>query len=178
MGPLIAVLVASGCRISEALALMWGTDGLDLDSKSPTITIGRSSTKTDAGARSVGIEREYTTVLAAHRRVSRGKAGALVFADRKDRPLARDGLVRSSLARIAKSAGLEGMSVHTLRHSQCSWLGAAGETATDIAARLGHTDPAFTLRRYVHADRSKLAAAPAALVALRKRERASRGRPR
>ena len=43
---------------------------------------------------------------------------------------------------------------------------AAGESATDIAARLGHADAAFTLRRYVHADRERLAEAPAALAVL------------
>ena len=70
---------------------------------------------------------------------------------------------------------MEGITFHTLRHSQGSWLSAAGENATDIAARLGHSDPAFTLRRYVHADRTRLAEAPSALEALRKRERAPRG---
>ena len=66
---------------------------------------------------------------------------------------------------------MEGITFHTLRHSQGSWLSAAGENATDIAARLGHSDPAFTLRRYVHADRKRLAEAPAALEALRQRAR-------
>ncbi len=174
MGPLIAVLIATGCRISEALALTWGPDGVDLDAKNPTITISRSSTKTDAGARRVGIEREYTTIIDAHRRSSGGQAGALVFADKRGEPLARGGVARSSLGRIARSVGLDGTTFHTLRHSQGSWLSAAGENATDIAARLGHSDPAFTLRRYVHADRSKLAEAPTALAALRKRERGPR----
>ena len=50
------------------------------------------------------------------------------------------------------------------------------KNATDIAARLGHSDPAFTLRRYVHADRTKLAEPPSALEALRKRERVPIGR--
>ena len=42
------------------------------------------------------------------------------------------------------------------------------KNATDIAARLGHSDPAFTLQRYVHADRTKLAEPPSVLEALRK----------
>lgn len=171
MGPLIAVLIATGCRISEALALTWGPNGIDLEAKNPTITISRSSTKTDAGARRVGIEREYTTILGEHHRRSGGQTGALVFADKRGEPLVRGGVARSSLARIAKSTGVEGITFHTLRHSQGSWLSAAGENATDIAARLGHSDPAFTLRRYVHADRQRLAEAPAALEALRQRAR-------
>lgn len=178
MGPLIAVLIATGCRISEALALTWGADGIDLDAKNPTITISRSSTKTDAGARSVGIEQEYGTILIAHRRASGGQSGAPVFAGRKGEPLSRGGVVRSSLARISASIRLPGVTFHTLRHSQGSWLSAAGETATDIAARLGHSDPAFTLRRYVHADKGRIAKAPAALEELRRRERASAARAR
>ena len=79
--------------------------------------------------------------------------------------------MRSGLTRIAKAAGVEVISWHTLRHSQGSWLNSAGESATDIAARLGHADPSFTLRRYVHADRDRLAEAPAALAALREEAR-------
>jgi integrase len=178
MGPLLAVLIATGCRISEAFALTWGPDGVDLEAKNPTIAISRSSTKTDAGARRVGIEREFTTILSAHRRSSGGQTGALVFTNRQGEPLVRGGVARSSLARIAKSAGMEGITFHTLRHSQGSWLSAAGENATDIAARLGHSDPAFTLRRYVHADPARLAGPPDALEALRRAERAPAGRHR
>ena len=95
----------------------------------------------------------------------------MVLADRRGESLVRGGVARPSLARIAKSSGPERITFHALRHSQGSWLSAAGENATDIAARLGHSDPAFTLRRYVHADQSRLADAPRALEALRKQER-------
>jgi integrase len=39
---------------------------------------------------------------------------------------------------------------HVLRHSFASVVLAAGETITQLAAWLGHSDPAFTLRTYVH----------------------------
>lgn len=171
MGPLIAILISTGCRISEALSLRWGPDGVNLDADPPTITIRRESTKSDAGARRVGIEAEYAAVLGAHRRAGAGEIGALVFADRDAKQLTRHGRARSGIRRVRKSAGLEDVAFHTLRHSQGSWLSAAGETAVDIAARLGHADPAFTLRRYVHADARKLAESPAALEELRSRER-------
>jgi len=172
MGPLVAVLVATGCRISEALGLAWGPGGLNLDAANPTVTIARNTTKTEAGARTIGIEREYVTILRRHRLATgRPADGALVFTTDDGRPLSRDGRVRSGLERVTKAAGVEGTGFHVLRHSQGSWLSAAGESATDIAARLGHADAAFTLRRYVHADRERLAEAPSALTALRERAR-------
>lgn len=39
---------------------------------------------------------------------------------------------------------------HVLRHTFASVVLAAGETIGQLAAWLGHTDPAFTLRTYVH----------------------------
>lgn len=39
---------------------------------------------------------------------------------------------------------------HVLRHTFSSVVLAAGETITQLAAWLGHSDPAFTLRTYVH----------------------------
>jgi len=172
VGPLVAVLIATGCRISEALGLTWGSDGLDLDAA--TVTITRSTTKSDAGARTVGIEREYVTILRRHRLATgRPEDGALVFTDERGKRLARDGRVRSGLERVAEAAGLKGTGFHVLRHSQGSWLSAAGESATDIAHRLGHRDPSFTLRTYIHPDRERLAEAPTALASLRERARES-----
>ncbi len=175
IGPLIAVILATGCRISEVLTLTWGADGVDLEGPHPTITIVRETTKSDAGARRLGIEPEFASILQAHRRSSNGQLGDLLFSGRNGAPLTRSGGVRSSLRRVAAAAGLNGTSFHVLRHSQGSWLSAAGETPTDIAARLGHSDPAFTLRRYVHASSDRLSRSPTALEALRQRER-DRGR--
>jgi len=166
MAPLVAILVATGCRITEALGLVWGPDGLNLDNA--TVTIPRNTTQTEAGARTVGIEREYVATLRRHRlAMGRPADGAHVFTTEDGRQLSRDGRVRSGLQRITSAAGVAGTGFHVLRHSQGSWLSAAGESATDIAARLGHADAAFTLRTYVHADRERLAEAPAALTALR-----------
>jgi len=170
MAPAIAVLIATGCRVTELLHLVWGSDGIDLDANA--ITISRETTKTDAGARTVGIEREYAAILRRHRMATgRPDVGSLVFTDERGVPLGRGGRLRSGLTRVAKAAGIDGASFHVLRHSQGSWLSAAGESATDIAARLGHRDPSFTLRTYVHPDRDRLAAAPTALAAFRERQR-------
>jgi integrase len=173
MEPLVSVLADTGLRISEALGLTWGPRGLDLDTNPPCLSVGRETTKTDAGRRTIGLERETAAVLRRHLLATgRPEEGALVFADSKGGPLTRDGRVRAGMARVARAAGVPG-GFHLLRHSHGSHLADAGQGSHVIAARLGHRDAGFTARTYVHADRERLAEAPDALSALRKRERAN-----
>lgn len=174
MAPLIALLVGGGLRISEALALVWGPAGLDLEAAPPRATIGRRTTKTDAGARTIGLDSATASLLREHRLASgRPPEGVLVFAAADGAPLSRDGAARSGLRRVARAAGVPA-GFHLLRHTHGSLLADAGQGGHEIAARLGHRDAGFTARTYVHADRTRLADAPAALEALRERER---GRP-
>lgn len=42
------------------------------------------------------------------------------------------------------------VSFHDLRHTFASMMIAAGITAPELAVLLGHSDPAFTMRTYVH----------------------------
>lgn len=42
--------------------------------------------------------------------------------------------------------------IYDMRHSCASLLIASGESAAVVAARLGHADPAFTLKTYVDTD--------------------------
>ena len=172
MEPLLHLLAGGGLRVSEALALTWGPEGVDLEADPPRVTVGRAATKTDAGARTIGLGREEAAALRRHRLATgRPPDGAPVFVDDEGRPLSRDGRMRSGLRRIAQAAGVPA-GFHLLRHTHGSLLADAGQGGHAIAARLGHRDPAFTARRYVHADRQRLADAPAALEALRGRERA------
>jgi integrase len=172
MEPLVALLVFGGLRISEALGTTWGPNGLDIYEKA--LTVSRASTKTEAGARVIGLDDECVSILRRHRMATGRRAdGALVFSDEKGRPLGRGGRVRSRLAAIRADAGVD-TDFHTLRRSHGSALADAGLGAHDIAARLGHTDPAFTMRTYVQST-ADLRAAPEALEKLR---RAPRGRGR
>ena len=84
--PLVALLVSSGLRLSEALELRWGPDGLDLSHEPPLARIGRA--KTPAGIRDVTFERDTVRVLRAHRLAcGRPFDGSPVFADERGRPL-------------------------------------------------------------------------------------------
>jgi integrase len=49
-----------------------------------------------------------------------------------------------------EAAGVPWVSFHTFRHSCASLLFAAGKSPKQVQVWLGHSDPAFTLRVYVH----------------------------
>jgi len=173
MAPLVALLTATGGRITEALSPVWGPGGLDLDADPPVITITKS--KSDAGARTLTLEREHAAVLRRHRLATgRPPDGAPVFVDENGRRLSRHGRVRKGLARVAKAAGIEGVGFHVFRHSHATWLASAPDVQPHVlAARMGHTDPAFSMRRYVHASKGEIAAASDALGRVRARARAA-----
>jgi integrase len=59
-------------------------------------------------------------------------------------------LARRVLDPATKKAGVPWVSFHIFRHTCASLLFAAGKTPKQVQTWLGHTDPAFTLRVYVH----------------------------
>jgi integrase len=172
MAPLVALLIATGARITELLRLVWGPSGLDLDSRPARVVIARETTKSEAGARVVPIEDAYALVLLRHRDASGNPLPGLPVFVREDGViLDRSSRVRSGLNRVFRAADLEGVGPHVLRHSQGTWLASAGVHGPALAARLGHADAAFTIRRYVKPTDTDLAQAPEALARLRKLDR-------
>jgi integrase/recombinase XerD len=145
------MIVGTGCRLTEALGLDWGPDGLDLRADPPVARIRRETTKTDAGVRDVMLARETAAILREHYLASGCPEGAPVFANTLGRPAARDNSVRRGILRVAKAAGLPGVSPHVLRHAHATWLGASPAVSSAAAARrLGHADATFFQRRCVH----------------------------
>ena len=53
-------------------------------------------------------------------------------------------------AQLARYAGVQGASLHRLRHSVATFLVGRGELLR-AQQRLGHRDPSTTLRNYAHA---------------------------
>jgi len=72
---------------------------------------------------------------------------------------------------------LHGVSLHSLRHSVASWLIATGVDVITVAALLGHTTPAITLRTYGHVQLGSQARAIGILAGVFDRARARRGAP-
>jgi integrase len=58
--------------------------------------------------------------------------------------------VRRVLDRATARAGVEWVSFHTFRHTCASLLFEAEKNVRQVADWLGHADPAFTVRTYVH----------------------------
>ena len=151
MYPLLALLDGTGLRVSEALALRWGPRGVMVGPEGGVVRV--TEAKTSTGIRDVPIGQHLAAVLVAHRQATEGAEGAPVFADPHGEPYSRHGAPRYGLRRVAKAAGVEGVAWHTFRHTHATLLGTRPEVdAVTLAARLGHADPAFTARTYIHRD--------------------------
>jgi integrase len=188
---LFEMALFTGLREGELLALTWGDVDLDRctayvakalkDVPGMPVFVGR--TKSKAGRRTILLPDRTVEALRRHRRAQAAEklaAGAdyrdtgLVFC-RPDGtflpPTAMPKLVR----RICRKAGLAPMRFHDLRHSHGTMLDADNTDPRTIAERLGHADPAFTMRTYTHAT-VRMQRAPVERINRRLRRAARRAR--
>lgn len=180
--PLAELLIASGLRISEALALR--VSDLELEQTGGTIVVYRSrklgtvgSTKSDrfrAVEIGPGLRDVLRDQLARRAELAAGDgAPALVFVMpirtvKRSRGRWKSAGVGQSLDRNTVSrdwhkdaledAALRDMPLHALRHTAAAaWL-AAGNSLMYVQRQLGHTDISTTERYYGHLERHVLAA--------------------
>lgn len=113
--------------------------------------------KTDAGDRDIPIPEWLCDDLAAKLAVRAEERGAPVereeylFLQPKGGPLNRDKFRQEVIRPALKAAGLsERLRTYDIRHSHASLLIDQGANVLAIAQRMGHTDPAVTLRVYGH----------------------------
>jgi len=166
-GPLWHFLLASGCRIGEALGLAWG----DVDWERGAVTVRHSlahlrgrpilqEPKTPSGVRVIALPPWGLAALKRQRALQarwRLRAGArwcnawgLVFTTKEGGPLAwRD--VWRAMSTACKRLGLPHMSPHGLRHLHASLLLDAGIPLPAVAKRLGHANTHITAIVYAHA---------------------------
>lgn len=144
-----AILLAGygALRQGEVLGLTRGDIHLDegwlLVRRSRNKTTGAlESTKTDK-ARRVYMPQRLADALAAHLDEYPGEARDLVFPQSSSS-------FQKSWVRARTIAGLPSVRFHDLRHSAASLYIHAGWSPTQVAAQLGHADPAMTLRTYSH----------------------------
>jgi integrase len=163
--PIVSLLLGTGARRGEALALRWK----DIDFETSTVRIERSIEQTKAGLRikapktrhgrrNVSISPWLVAELKAHRvrqqerRLALGQGRATA----DDFVFARwDGKMRSPhwlTQKFAQAmAGLQiNCTLHELRHTHASQLIAAGLDVLTISRRIGHASPAITLEVYGH----------------------------
>ncbi len=144
---LVVFLAYTGVRISEALDATWGD--LAQENGGPVLQIPDS--KTDAGVRAVPLAPEFNRRLLRRRAAARYATDPdPIFPTSVGTPMDARNFRREVWRPAVQRAGVQA-TPHTLRHSLASLLFERGHTAVQIAAWLGHSDPSFTLRTYVHA---------------------------
>lgn len=180
--PLAEVLIGTGLRISEALALRTGD--LELEDTGGVIVVYRSRKKASVGStksdrfRSVEIGPRVSQVLrtqvAKRREFPTALAdGVLVFvmpvrarkrsSGRWESAGIAQAMHRTTVSRdwhkqALQDAALRDMPLHALRHTAAaSWL-AAGNSLMYVQRQLGHADIGTTERYYGHLERHVLAA--------------------
>ncbi len=161
-------LAHTGLRIGEAVGLTW--EHIDLG-EHPHVEVReqfyrgeRKSLKSGSSRRDVPLSPNMAARLTAHRRDNYRGPKTPVFATRAETELLPANVYRRVLAPAAVEVGLtvqvtgkdgkphqrSAVSFHTFRHTCASLLFEAGRNAKQVAEWLGHADPGFTLRTYVH----------------------------
>jgi integrase len=163
--PALVLIASSGLRKGECLALRWDSVDLDTAVLKVTATIGRvdgklliTEPKTARSRRTVPLSPAMVAVLRKHRtqqKTEKLRAGnqwqesGLVFTTELGGPVDPRNLLRV-IEVAAESANVEGVGVHTLRHSAAvSWL-EAGVHIKAVADLLGHSSVAITGDVYGH----------------------------
>ena len=180
------VAAYTGARRGELLNLRW--PDVDLDGKKITITGSTGiidgervvGTTKSGRSRVVTIDDETVSVLKEHRKAQaadqllaceewRGNEGCHVFTTGRGEPIYPDtvGWLMTKIIRAHNSPAkgprpkdtLPHARVHDLRHIHATILLLNGVPVHVVAARLGHADPAITLRVYAHIIRAAETAA-------------------
>ena len=159
---LYKTLLASGCRIGEALALEWS----DIDLKKGIINISKTlnryqetnTPKSKAGLREVDIDTATVTLLKEYKKRQQiqawqlGRSEGIVFTPFTTK-YAYACLLRKRLQGHFKTAGVPDISFHGFRHTHATIMLYAGIEAKDLQYRLGHSNISMTLNTYVHATK-------------------------
>jgi integrase len=144
---LVWFLAFTGCRIGEALHATWGDVGQE--NGAPALSVPDS--KTDAGVRAIPLSPDTNRMLLRRRMSAKYASDAdPIFPSTIGAPLDARNWRRRVWRPAVGQAGIKA-TPHTLRHSLASLLFERGHTAAQVAAWLGHEDPSFTLRTYIHA---------------------------
>jgi integrase len=147
------LLVLTGLRVGELLALRWGS--VDLKARLlrvvETVYDGHfDKPKTKRGMRTIPIGAQTAAILNVLRPVA-VDARSLIFAKSDQTPLDRGNLLRKHLKPVAKKLGLPGVTWHLLRYSHATMLDVVGTPIGTMQALLGHSAPEITREIYLHA---------------------------
>jgi integrase len=180
----IVVDTSCGTRRGELLALTWP----DVDLELGTILISKSLEQTKKGlrvketkgrkSRAIPLPQDSIEAL-RNVKASQDEVRQMLGQDYRtdlnlvfchpDGNFIRPDTVTKAVRRLAKKAGLSGVSLHTLRHSHGSQLLSAGVPLPAVSRRLGHANVYVTATVYAHALTSDEATAAEKWAAAMKR---------
>ena len=156
---LLVLLLTTGLRPSEALALKWSDLDLHVGKLSVNRTVARrkgggwyfKTTKTPNSRRSIDILDTLTTLLLNHREVAYPSEYGLVFSNLNGEPLDLDHFSQRNYKRVLDVAGLpKKFRLYDLRHTCATLLLLAGVNPKVVSERLGHSSIRETMDTYSH----------------------------
>lgn len=163
---LFLTALLTGARMGELLGATW--ENVDLPTSRWTIThtfyrLGKQQLfkppKSLAGRRTVALP---LAVVEALRELASRQAEAkrilgpdyhdqgLVFCQADGKPLHAHNISQRDFKRVIAMAGVRPLRFHDLRHLHISYLAGAGVSVKVAQERVGHANPAVTLRIYTH----------------------------
>lgn len=159
---LYTFLLATGLRISEALALEWS----DIDLESGVVSVNKTlnryqetnAPKSKSGYRDISIDKATVLMLKQYKNRQQvqswqlGRSEKVVFSVFTEKYAYACNL-RRRLDKHFKNAGVTNVSFHGLRHTHATIMLYAGIQPKDLQHRLGHSDISMTLNTYVHATK-------------------------
>ncbi|OUN09722.1 tyrosine-type recombinase/integrase [Flavonifractor sp. An91] len=162
----------TGMRAGECIPLQWK----DVDLNKRTIRVNKKAIlnhdyathsgkqeiqdfcKTESSKRTIVITAGLVAILAEHKEEMKKRAAALglewseeslVFWNTRNK-IVQYGNLKESLNKIYRKAGIEGATMHTLRHTYATRCFEAGVDIKAISEQLGHANVKTTYNIYVH----------------------------
>jgi len=149
---LVWLLVLTGLRIGELLALRWQ----DIDLQAGLLRVSRTlyegrfdEPKTRSSNRAVPLSAKGVEILASVRSAT-PKPEDLVFCSKKGTPLCRRNLRNRQLDPVCEELKIPKIGWHSLRHSNATLLDAVGTPLGTVQSLLGHSSPEITRGTYIH----------------------------
>ncbi|MEG3241882.1 site-specific integrase [Streptococcus suis] len=163
---LYSVLLATGCRFGEVVALEWSD--IDLDNGTISITKNYSrllkligTPKSKAGVRVISIDKKTINLLRLYKSRQRqlfietgARVSAVVFAT-PTKEYQNMATRQESLDRRIAEVGIPRFTFHAFRHTHASLLLNAGISYKELQYRLGHATLAMTMDIYGHLSKDK-----------------------
>jgi integrase len=155
---LVEIPSLTGMRIGEVLGLQW--DGIDFDRGEITVKttlvvsdkdegVELKAPKSKRSRRVLGMDKSLAHDLKSWKLACPKSSNNLVFTTEIGGFIHRKN-AGNLFDAVVERAGVKRLTFHRLRHTFASMLISHGKDVAEVSRLLGHTDTAFTLRKYVH----------------------------